>query len=240
MSPAATRSRSTCAGHTAKIGATTLQEGDVITIDGTTGNVYAGRIATVEAQFFGELATLLAWADEVARLEVMANADTPRDAARAREYGAMGIGLCRTERMFNDSQRLPIVQDMILADTLAERRVALDKLLPIQRADFKGIFQAMAGLPVTVRCSIRRCTSSCRPPAARVRDRPVAEPAAGSPLRGRAPGTLKLSTRSFRATTSRAWVSCRRASPSTGRPARRRGARVARGAAAESAHAVRR
>jgi len=138
-------------GRTAKIGETTLQEGDVITIDGTTGNVYAGRIPTVEAQFFGELATLLAWADEVARLEVMANADTPHDAARARAYGAMGIGLCRTERMFNDSRRLPIVQDMILADTPDERRAALEKLLPIQRADFKGIFQAMAGLPVTVR-----------------------------------------------------------------------------------------
>ena len=81
----------------------------------------------------------------------MANADTPRDAARARAYGAMGIGLCRTERMFNDPQRLPIVQEMILADTPAERRAALAKLLPIQRADFKGIFAAMAGLPVTVR-----------------------------------------------------------------------------------------
>jgi len=137
--------------RTAKIGAMTLHEGDIITIDGTTGNVYPGKIPTVEAQFFDELATLLTWADEVARLKVMANADTPRDAARARAYGAMGIGLCRTERMFNDSQRLPIVQEMILADTLAERRAALTKLLPIQRADFKGIFQAMAGLPVTVR-----------------------------------------------------------------------------------------
>ena len=138
-------------GRTAKIGDVMLHEGDVITIDGTTGNVYPGRIPTVEAQFFAELATLLAWADEVARLGVMANADTPRDAARARAYGAMGIGLCRTERMFNDSHRLPIVQEMILADTLAERRAALAKLLPIQRADFKGIFEAMAGLPVTVR-----------------------------------------------------------------------------------------
>ena len=137
--------------RTAQIGEMMLHEGDVITIDGTTGNVYPGRIPTVEAQFFDELATLLTWADEVARLKVMANADTPRDAARARAYGAVGIGLCRTERMFNDSQRLPIVQEMILADTLAERRAALDKLLPIQRADFKGIFQAMAGLPVTVR-----------------------------------------------------------------------------------------
>jgi pyruvate,orthophosphate dikinase len=137
--------------RTAKIGDAILHEGDVITIDGTTGNVYPGRIPTVEAQFFDELATLLTWADEVARLEVMANADTPRDAARAREFGAKGVGLCRTERMFNDPQRLPIVQEMILADTLAERRAALDKLLPIQRADFKGIFAAMAGLPVTVR-----------------------------------------------------------------------------------------
>ena len=137
--------------RTAKIGDAILHEGDIITIDGTTGNVYPGRIPTVEAQFFAELATLLAWADEAARLEVMANADTPRDAARAREYGAKGIGLCRTERMFNDPQRLPIVQDMILADTTAERRAALDRLLPIQRGDFKGIFAALAGLPVTVR-----------------------------------------------------------------------------------------
>jgi len=137
--------------RTAKIGDATLREGDVITIDGTTGNVYAGRIPTVEARFFDELATLLSWADGAARLEVMANADTPGDAARARGYGAMGIGLCRTERMFNDPQRLPIVQEMILADTPAERQAALDRLLPIQRADFKGIFTAMAGLPVTVR-----------------------------------------------------------------------------------------
>jgi len=137
--------------RTAKVGEALLREGDVVTIDGTTGNVYPGRIPTVEARFFDELATLLSWADEAARLEVMANADTPRDAARAREFGAMGIGLCRTERMFNDPQRLPIVQDMILADSVAERRGALDQLLPIQRSDFKGIFQAMAGLPVPVR-----------------------------------------------------------------------------------------
>jgi len=135
----------------AKIGDTILREGDVITLDGTTGDVYPGRIPTVEAQFFAELDTLLAWADEAARLEVMANADTPRDAGRARDYGAKGIGLCRTERMFNDSDRLPLVQAMILADTPAERRAALARLLPIQRADFKGIFSAMAGLPVTVR-----------------------------------------------------------------------------------------
>ena len=137
--------------RTLRIGDAIMRERDVITIDGSTGNVYRGRIPTVEAGFFPELATLLTWADEVARLEVMANADTPRDAARAREYGAVGIGLCRTERMFNDPQRLPIVHEMILAETPEERRAALAKLLPIQRADFKGILAAMAGLPVTVR-----------------------------------------------------------------------------------------
>jgi pyruvate,orthophosphate dikinase len=137
--------------RTAKIGDALLHEGEVITIDGTTGDVYLGRIPTVEASFFDDLATLLAWADESARLQVMANADTPRDAARARDYGAKGIGLCRTERMFNDSNRLPIVQEMILADSVAARRDTLAKLLPIQRADFKGIFAALAGLPVTVR-----------------------------------------------------------------------------------------
>jgi pyruvate,orthophosphate dikinase len=135
----------------AEVGGTVLHEGDVITIDGTTGKVYQGRIPTVEAGFFPELATLLAWADDVARLRVLANADTPRDAARARQYGAMGIGLCRTERMFNDPQRLPIMQEMILADSPEARRAALARLLPIQRADFKAIFEAMAGLPVTVR-----------------------------------------------------------------------------------------
>jgi len=135
----------------ANVGKMLLHEGDVITIDGSTGNVYAGEVPTVEAAFSEQLSTILSWADNVARLKVMANADTPRDAARARGYGAMGIGLCRTERMFNDVDRLPIVQDMILADTLEERQAALDKLLPIQRSDFKGIFKAMAGLPVTVR-----------------------------------------------------------------------------------------
>ncbi len=135
----------------AQVGSTTLREGDVITIDGGTGHVYAGEVPTVEAEFSEEMNTLLAWADEVAVLKVMGNADTPTDAARAREFGAMGIGLCRTERMFNATDRLPIVQEMILAETLEERQSALDRLLPIQRADFKGIFKAMKGLPVTVR-----------------------------------------------------------------------------------------
>ena len=135
----------------AKVGGTTLQESDVITIDGTSGMVYPGAIPTIEAEFFPELAELLSWADAAARLGVFANADTPRDAVRARRYGAQGIGLCRTERMFNEGDRLPIVQDMILAENEAERRAALDRLLPIQRSDFVGIFKAMAGLPVTVR-----------------------------------------------------------------------------------------
>ncbi len=135
----------------AHIGGNTLVEGDVITIDGSTGRVYRGEIPTVEAEFFGELETLLSWADKEAKLKVKANADTPGAAKRARSYGAMGIGLCRTERMFNDTDRLPIVQDMIMAETAEARQAALDRLLPIQRGDFKGIFKAMAGLPVTVR-----------------------------------------------------------------------------------------
>ncbi len=135
----------------AVIGETTLHEGDVITIDGATGKVYAGEVPTVDASFSEEMETLLKWADEVATLKVMANADTPDDAVRARAFGAMGIGLCRTERMFNSTDRLPIVQEMILAETAEERQAALDRLLPIQRADFKGIFKAMKGLPVTVR-----------------------------------------------------------------------------------------
>jgi len=135
----------------AVIGETTLHEGDVITIDGGTGHVFAGEVPTVEAAFSEEMETLLAWADDVAQLGVMANADTPEDAARAREFGAQGIGLCRTERMFNSTDRLPIVQEMILAETQEERQAALDRLLPIQRSDFKGIFKVMKGLPVTVR-----------------------------------------------------------------------------------------
>jgi pyruvate,orthophosphate dikinase len=137
--------------RTARIGNTTLYEGDVITIDGSSGRVYPGEIPTVEAQFFPQLVELLSWADEVATLHVHANVDTPRDAARARTYGATGIGLCRTERMFNDPDRLPIVQEMILADSVSEREAALSRLLPIQRGDFRGIFKAMDGMPVTIR-----------------------------------------------------------------------------------------
>ena len=135
----------------AKVGMMSFSEGDVITIDGSTGKVYAGKIPTVDAEFFGELDTLLKWADESATLKVFANADTPQDAKRARRFGAAGVGLCRTERMFNAVDRLPIMQEMILAETPEARQVALDKLLPFQREDFIGIYKAMEGLPVTVR-----------------------------------------------------------------------------------------
>ncbi len=135
----------------AVVGDAVIHEGDVITIDGTTGNVYLGEVPMIEAEFTPELQTLLGWADEMARLKVMANADTPGDAERALKYGAMGIGLARTERMFNDVDRLPIVIEMIVADTPTERKAALDKLLPMQREDFKGLLKVMAPRPVTIR-----------------------------------------------------------------------------------------
>lgn len=133
------------------IGDKVLKEGDVITIDGGTGNVFLGEIPTVPAEFTEELQTLLSWADDIARLKVMANADTPDAAQQARKYGAMGIGLCRTERMFNGVDRLPMMVEMILAKTTEERLAALDNLLPIQRSDFKEIFKTMSPFPVTVR-----------------------------------------------------------------------------------------
>jgi pyruvate,orthophosphate dikinase len=135
----------------ATIGDITLREGDIITIDGSTGYVYLGEIPTVDPTFSEELKTLLGWADDIAELKVMANADTPDAAKLAVEYGAQGIGLCRTERMFNAVDRLPLVVDLILARNAAERQAALAPLLPIQRADFKAIFTTMAPRPVTVR-----------------------------------------------------------------------------------------
>ncbi len=133
------------------IGDTTIHEGDMITIDGTTGRVYLGEIATVEAEFTTELNILLHWADEVARLTVMANGDSAADGRRALKYGAKGIGLCRTERMFNAVDRLPVVIEMIVADTLEDRQAALDKLLPMQRSDFRELFEVMSPHPVTIR-----------------------------------------------------------------------------------------
>ncbi|MGI6207610.1 MAG: pyruvate, phosphate dikinase [Anaerolineae bacterium] len=131
----------------------TIREGEVISIDGSTGEVFKGEIAMIETKFEEQhdLVELLTWADELRRLGVRANADYPRDAARAREFGAEGIGLCRTEHMFFEEDRLPIVQQMILAETLDERQPYLDKLLPLQRSDFEGIFRAMNGLPVIIR-----------------------------------------------------------------------------------------
>jgi pyruvate,orthophosphate dikinase len=135
----------------ATIGDTVIKEGDLITIDGTTGNIYLGAVPTVEAEFTDDLKTMLSWADQAARLKVMANADSSHDALRALSYGATGIGLCRTERMFNAIDRLPIVLEMIVADTLEQRQEALDKLLPIQRSDFQALFEVMSPRPVTIR-----------------------------------------------------------------------------------------
>jgi pyruvate,orthophosphate dikinase len=128
-----------------------LEEGDVVTIDGGTGNVYLGTVPTVDPEFGAEMKTILKWADEIRSLGVRANADTPEDASVAREMGAQGIGLCRTERMFNAADRLPIVQKMILAQAPEERQEAIDRLRPMQKSDFKGIFKAMEGYPVTIR-----------------------------------------------------------------------------------------
>ena len=133
------------------VGEMTIREGDLITIDGSSGNVYFGKIATVEADFSTELNTLLSWADDEAKLDVLANADTAHDASRALKYGARGIGLCRTERMFNDTDRLPVVIEMIVAENDEQRQAALAKLLPMQRSDFKALFQVMAPHPVTIR-----------------------------------------------------------------------------------------
>jgi pyruvate, orthophosphate dikinase len=139
------------ARRVAFVGETLIAEGDTLTIDGSTGDVYSGALPLKEASFPTELSILLDWADATAQLAVRANADTPDDAARAVQFGARGIGLCRTERMFNAADRLPIVVEMILAESTSARQAVLDRLLPIQRSDFKGIFQAMGGRPVTIR-----------------------------------------------------------------------------------------
>jgi len=123
----------------------------VITIDGGTGEVFIGAAKLVPPQINEDFETVLVWADHLRRLKVRANADTPEDAAKAREFGAEGIGLCRTEHMFFGEERLPVVQEMIMADGEAGRRSALERLLPMQQSDFEGIFEAMTGLPVTIR-----------------------------------------------------------------------------------------
>jgi pyruvate,orthophosphate dikinase len=135
----------------ARIGEHELREGDVLTIDGGSGRVIVGPVRLVPPQINEDFQTVLGWADDTRRLKVRANADTPEDAARAREFGAEGIGLCRTEHMFFGDERLPVVQEMIMARDEKGRRSALDRLLPMQQSDFEGIFEAMAGLPVTIR-----------------------------------------------------------------------------------------
>jgi pyruvate,orthophosphate dikinase len=134
-----------------RAGSRTLKKGDIITVDGAKGEVLVGSVKMVEPALGGDFGVLMGWADSVRRMKVRANAETPLDAETARKFGAEGIGLCRTEHMFFDAERIPVVREMILAEKEAGRRRALDKLLPMQRADFAAIFRIMAGLPVTIR-----------------------------------------------------------------------------------------
>ncbi len=137
--------------RTLRIGDRELKEGDTITLDGATGEVMAGEVPTIEPELVGDFATLMAWADKHRRMKVRTNAETPHDCQMARQFGAEGIGLCRTEHMFFDAGRILAVREMILADDEKGRRAALAKLLPEQRKDFHSIFDVMAGLPVTIR-----------------------------------------------------------------------------------------
>lgn len=134
-----------------QIGKLIIKQGEVITLNGSTGEVIIGEVATIEPELSGAFAEFMTWADEVRKLRVRTNADTPHDAQQALKYGAEGIGLCRTEHMFFAEDRLPIVQEMILADSTMERQDALDHLLPFQKKDFKGLFDVMDGYPVTIR-----------------------------------------------------------------------------------------
>ncbi|MEM9470978.1 MAG: pyruvate, phosphate dikinase, partial [Pseudomonadota bacterium] len=129
----------------------TVEAGDIVTIDGASGQVMRGEIPTIKPELSGDFGRIMEWADDIRRLGIRANADTPSDARTAREFGAEGIGLCRTEHMFFENERIAVVREMIVADTDAQRRTALDKLLPMQRADFVELFEIMAGLPVTIR-----------------------------------------------------------------------------------------
>ena len=139
------------AGGSMTAGGQTFKKGDYITVDGSTGQVLAGKVEMIEPQLSGEFATLIGWADKVRKLGVRANADTPTDAKAAVRFGAEGIGLCRTEHMFFDEDRIQAVREMILADDEKTRRAAIAKLLPMQRADFVELFEIMAGRPVTIR-----------------------------------------------------------------------------------------
>ncbi len=133
------------------IGGNVVKEGDFVSIDGSTGKVYLGKIPTVDASVSGDFAKIMSWADEVRTLKIRTNADTPADAAQAVAFGAEGIGLTRTEHMFFDSDRIPAVREMIVSRTTEQREAALAKILPMQRGDFEGIFKAMEGRPVTIR-----------------------------------------------------------------------------------------
>ncbi len=139
------------AHKTFTVGGKEFREGDEISIDGSTGNVYEGRIPTVDATIAGDFDRIMTWADKYRRLKVRTNADTPRDAKKARELGAEGIGLCRTEHMFFNEDRIESFREMICAETLEEREKALDKILPLQEKDFEALFESMEGNPVTIR-----------------------------------------------------------------------------------------
>jgi len=163
----------------------TLRKGDIITIDGGTGQVLKGAVPMLQPELSGDFAAIMEWADGARRMTVRANAETPADARTARSFGAEGIGLCRTEHMFFDDERISVMREMILADTEKERRAALDKLLPMQRGDFLELFEIMAGLPVTIRlldpplheflphgeAEMAEVAAALRIPAERVRDR---------------------------------------------------------------------
>jgi pyruvate,orthophosphate dikinase len=129
----------------------TFHEGDFLSIDGTTGNIYDGLIPTVDAKIAGEFGRIMAWADKYRRLRVRTNADTPTDAKKARELGAEGIGLCRTEHMFFEPERIAAFREMICSDTVEEREAALDKILPYQQGDFEKLYEALEGCPVCIR-----------------------------------------------------------------------------------------
>ena len=134
-----------------ELGGKTFHEGEVISFDGTTGNIYDGAIATREAQIAGEFGRIMSWADKYRRLKVRTNADTPADAKKARELGAEGIGLCRTEHMFFEGERIDAFREMICSDTVEEREKALEKILPVQQGDFEKLYEALEGNPVTIR-----------------------------------------------------------------------------------------
>src|SRR5690606_21300509 len=129
----------------------TLKKGDVITIDGASGQVLKGSVPMLQPELSGDFASIMEWADQIRRMKVRTNAETPADARMARSFGAEGIGLCRTEHMFFSDERIVAMREMILADTEEGRRAALAKLLPMQRSDFAELFEIMAGLPVTIR-----------------------------------------------------------------------------------------